>query len=325
MSRLQTSTESVSRLNLETLLPLIVIVGPTASGKSALAVKLAKKFNGEIVSADSRQVYRGLDIGSAKVTRREMDGIAHHLLDIASPKRAMSAGKFQRLAARAIAGIAGRRKVPFLVGGTAFWVDTVAYGLRLPEVRPDPALRKRLAAKSATALLAILKKLDPARAETIEQKNPRRLIRAIEIASALGRVPHLVKHSMFDTLWFGLKPSYEVGLHKMVERVDKMLRRGLVAETKKLLASGVSKKRIRELGFEYRAALDYIEGEIPSRAPLEKKFLTGRAALSARLARDTLAYAKRQMRWWKRNRDIHWIKNPKEAELRIKIFLQKTA
>lgn len=288
---------------------LIVIIGPTASGKSALAVRLAKKFGGEIVSADSRQVYRGLDIGTAKITAREMRGVPHHLLDIASPKRPMSAGEFQRRAADTINDIAARGKTPFLVGGTAFWIDAVVYGFRLPEAAPNPALRRRLAGKSAAALLALLKKLDPARAAAIEQKNPRRLIRAIEIASALGRVPELKKDMPCRALWLGLRPSYEIVSHNVARRVKTMIKKGLIAETIRLLSAGISKERIREFGFEYRAVLGHLERKLD------------RHELESRMIRDTLAFAKRQMAWWKRNRDIRWIKSQREAARLVKKFL----
>ncbi|MEK7541902.1 MAG: tRNA (adenosine(37)-N6)-dimethylallyltransferase MiaA, partial [Patescibacteria group bacterium] len=161
---------------------IIVIVGPTASGKSALAVALAKKFDGEVIPADSRQVYRGLEIGSGAITKKEMRGIRHHLLGISSPRRAFTAAQFVAAALRAIADIARRGKISIIAGGTAFWIDALVHGLSLPEVKPNARLRRALAKKSAAQLLAILQKYDPRRAAEIEQKNPRRLIRAIEIA-----------------------------------------------------------------------------------------------------------------------------------------------
>lgn len=325
---------------------IVVIVGPTASGKSALAVRLAKKFNGEIISADSRQVYRGLDIGSGKIPGRWVSlpptttillrpykngssrathkkavlaerffiykNISHHCIDFVPPRRTYTVAEFEKCAAAAISKIAGRRRIPFLVGGTAFWVNTVAYGYRLPEVRPNPALRRRLSAKIAAELFATLKKLDPTRASAIEQKNPRRLIRAIEIARALGRVPPLEKHTPYRALWLGPRPSRQALSRTIRKRVKGMLRRGLIAETKRLLASGVGKKRIWEFGFEYRAVLDYLEKLLP------------KDELETRIAKDTLAYAARQMRWWKRNPEIHWIVRPADAERLIKKFLQKS-
>src|SRR3989338_3467308 len=157
--------------------PLVIVTGPTASGKSDLAVRLAQRFGGEIVSADSRQVYRFLDIGTGKISRRGMRGVRHHCLDIANLKRVMSVAEFQKHAERAIAGIQGRGHLPFLVGGTGFWIDAVAYGITLPDVPPNPGLRRWLGKKSAPELLRLLRQLDPIRAKTIEPENPRRLIR----------------------------------------------------------------------------------------------------------------------------------------------------
>ncbi|MCC6290472.1 tRNA (adenosine(37)-N6)-dimethylallyltransferase MiaA [Candidatus Nomurabacteria bacterium] len=161
---------------------VLVIVGPTASGKSALAVQLAKKFDGEIISADSRQVYRGLDIGSGKITEKEKRGIPHHLLDIASPKRIFTVARYQKLAKQKIAEIIGRGKLPIICGGTGFYIQAIVDDLALPKVKPDSRLRKSLAQKTVPELFKMLQKLDSNRARKIDRNNPRRLIRAIEIA-----------------------------------------------------------------------------------------------------------------------------------------------
>ena len=170
--------------------PLVVIVGPTAAGKSALAVRLARTFGGEVVSADSRQVYRGLDVGTGKISKRAMRGVPHHLLNVAGPKRPFDVVRFQRLAERAIRDVARRGRLPFLVGGTGLWVDAVAFGIGFPAAPPNRTLRRRLATKRARDLLAALRRLDPERAKTIEPQNPRRIIRAIEIARAIGYYDH---------------------------------------------------------------------------------------------------------------------------------------
>lgn len=294
---------------------LIVIVGPTASGKSALAVSLARKFGGEIISADSRQIYRGLDIGTGKITQKEMVGVPHHLLGIVSPRRVFTAAHFVRDARRAIEEIARRGRVPIIAGGTAFWIDTLVYDLSLPEVKPNARLRRALEKKSAAELLTILEKLDPRRAAEIEQKNPRRLIRAIEIARALGAVPQLKRKSPYHTLWIGANPDPDALTRRIRIRAKTMIKHGLVAETKKLIRQRASEKRIREFGFEYAAALDAVLGRI-SRAELERH-----------LIRDTEKYARRQMRWWKRNADIHWIGSPKQTRTLplVKTFLQKNS
>jgi tRNA dimethylallyltransferase len=174
---------------------LIVILGPTASGKTGMSIKLAKKFNGEIVSADSRQVYKGLDIGSGKVTKKEMQGVPHHLLDVANPKNRFSASQYQKLANKAVVKIQNKNKLPFLVGGTGFYIQSIVDNIVLPEVKPNWALRAKLEKKSNEELFLMLEKLDPVRAQNIDKQNPRRLLRALEIVITTGRpVPSLVNH-----------------------------------------------------------------------------------------------------------------------------------
>src|SRR3989344_2993718 len=160
---------------------VLIIVGPTSSGKSALAVELARRFNGEVISADSRQVYKGLDIGTGKVTKREMRGVRHHLLDVASPKRVFTAHDFAERARAAIEDIASRGKLPVIAGGAGFYIDAFVGRIVLPEAPANAALRARLETKTAARLFALLKKKDPRRAKTIEPRNKRRLIRALEI------------------------------------------------------------------------------------------------------------------------------------------------
>lgn len=292
-------------------LPIIVIVGPTAAGKSALAVRLAKRFGGEVVSADSRQIYRGLEIGSGRIGRRAMRGVPHHLLGIASPYRPCSVAEFQRLAHAAIRAVAARGKLPILVGGSGFWVEAVARGLRLPAVPPDTALRKHLAAKGPASLLSLLRRLDPARARTVEPKNPRRIIRAIEIASALGRVPALKRRPPYRALWIGLDPS-DTALHRGIRAFARRIAPGgLAAETRNLLRRGIARARIREFGFEYGAALDYLAGTI------------SRRELRSRLVRDLSRYAQRQLAWFRRNPEIHWMERPRRAFRLVRRYLAR--
>ena len=293
---------------------LIVIIGPTASGKTDLALRLAKKFNGEIISADSRQIYKDLTIGTAKVNGAWKKNIfvsqkiRHFCIDLVSPKKIFTAADFKICADRAIADISARKKLPFVVGGTAFWIDTLVYNLNLPHVPPNHALRKKLEKESVERLFAILKKIDSRRAALIEQKNPRRLIRAIEIAMAIGKTPMIIKKNPYHALWIGIAPHTNKLHISIAARSDLMIRRGLLRETKKLLLQGVSKKRIHELGFEYAAALGVIEKKIPPKD------------LSRILTRQTMKYAIRQMRWFKRNRNIHWIQTAREAERLIQAF-----
>lgn len=277
---------------------VLAIVGPTASGKSALAVSLAKRLNGEIISADSRQVYRGLDIATGKITRREMKGVPHHLLDVTDPKKIFSAGDFVRLGREAIKAIHARGRLPIIVGGTGFYVDALLGGVSLPSVAPNIALRKRLARKAPTQLYAQLKKLDPVRARTIERQNPVRLIRAIEIASALGTVPKPKgqDYTIYRIAWIGIHPPFDALRRNIVARVRERVRRGMIAEARRLHAHGLSYKRMRELGLEYRLLADYLQGELTKR---ELVHAVGKADWE---------YAKRQMRWFGRNKRIQWFK-----------------
>lgn len=312
---------------------LIVIVGLTASGKSELAVRLAKKINGEIISADSRQIYRELDIGTGKITGKweilrgskfigsstsdkfiyKYKGIPHHCIDFVSPKKTFTVAEYKKCAEQALSDITNRGLVPIIVGGTGFWIDTFVYNRNLPAVPPNPNLRKKLEKKGTEELIKMLRRLDPERARTIEQKNPRRLIRAIEIAKSLGKIPKLAKkNSPYDVLWIGLNPPLKILTGRIKKRTAQMLRRGLITETKKLLKKGISKKRLHEFGFEYRAALDFIEKKITQKELYEK------------LVRDTLAYARRQMTWWKKNTHIQWFKSIYLLAIPIKRGKEKT-
>ncbi len=269
---------------------IIVILGQTATGKSSLAVKIAKKMGGEIISADSRQVYTGLDIGTGKITKKEMKGVPHHLLDIANPKRKFSVALYKKLAENKIKEIIARGKIPIICGGTGFYIDAITKGVIFPEVPPNAKLRKELTTKSAIALFKVLKKLDTDRAKNIDPNNKIRLIRAIEIAKTLGKVPKITK----------VMPSYKfikIGLYllpdklkkKVETRVKKMFQNGLLNEIKKLKKAGVSEKRFQELGFEYFN-------------PTYEKVVNG-----------TLQYAKRQITWFKRDKEIKWFDASKKA------------
>lgn len=281
---------------------LIVIVGPTASGKTELALVLAKKINGEVISADSRQVYRGLDIGTEKIRGRDMRGVPHHCIDIASPRRTCSVETWRTHAQRAVRDIQRRGGVPIIAGGTGLYVDALVYGMTFPHVPPNTALRRRLAKWSAERLYAYLFKLDPERAATIEKQNPRRLMRAIEIAEALGAVPALTRTARFTVTWIGLNPAFTVLEKRIRARLKTTLRRGLVAETRMLRDTlGLSWKRINELGLEYRIVGEYLRGEL-AKKDLENKLYQG-----------VRRYAKRQLRWLKRNKDIVWYESPEAA------------
>lgn len=276
---------------------IIVILGPTATGKSELAIKLAKEFNGEIISADSRQVYRGMDIGAGKVAKKDREGIPHHLLDVTSPKRRFTVSQYKKLAEKAINKILEKKKTPILCGGTGFYIQALIDGITIPEVSPDWKLRKKLEQKSVEELYLTLKRLDPARARNIERKNPRRLIRAIEIVSKTKKtIPPLKKIPLpYPVLIIGMKkPKKE--LKKSIEaRLFKRLKKGMVAEVNKLHKIGISWKRLEEFGLEYRWISRYLQKKISYKEMVK------------RLKKDIERFAKRQITWFKRDKRIRWV------------------
>ena len=295
---------------------ILVIVGPTAVGKSALAVQLARRFGGEIISADSRQVYKGLDGGTGKITKKEMRGVPHHLLDVASPKRQFSVSLFVKKARRAIQDSTRRGRLPIIVGGTGLYIDALLGKVSIPEVPPNLKLRKRLEKKTAPELFVMLKELDAERARTIDRHNPRRLIRAIEIArfnakrNAISKC--LVERSDPRTFANCVSRSAKIiGLVLPPEELKKAITirlfsrisRGMVGEVQRLHNKGLSWKRMEELGLEYRYLSRHLRGLIT------KKELTHK------LTSEIWKYAKRQMRWFKRNQEIRWFQPSQNREI----------
>ncbi len=274
---------------------VIIVVGPTASGKSALGVQLAKKYNGEVISADSRQVYRKLDIGTAKTTKEEMGGIPHHLIDIVDIEQVYSAADFKKDAAKAIEEITERSHLPIIVGGTFFYIDTLLGKVNLPEVPPNPALREKLEKKSNEQLLYLLEEKDPRRAAAVDPENRRRLIRALEIANTLDYVPNQpAQQSPYQALTIGIEIDRDELRDRFETRAKEWLKGGLIEEVKDLLEGGVTRERLSEIGFEYRLVLELIDGEID-----ETKFIE-------KFIQKNWQYAKRQMTWLKRDASIHW-------------------
>jgi tRNA dimethylallyltransferase len=285
---------------------ILVIVGPTASGKSELAVNLAKKYQGEVLSVDSRQVYRLLDVGTGKVKGKFRStprgkvymykGIPHYGIDIADPKRQYSVAQFQRYSKRVIADILKRGKLPIICGGTAHWVDAVVFQQKFPEVKPNSALRKNLEKLSADKLFTKLEKLDARRAAIIDRHNKRRLVRALEIIDATGeKVPRVIENSPYEASWLGIKTSPEELRKKIGERLRKRVKQGLLKEVKVLRDYGLSWQRLSNLGLEYRWCAEYLKGNLPKDDALKK------------LETEINKYAKRQMTWWKRNKKIEWV------------------
>lgn len=279
---------------------VIVILGQTATGKSSLAVKLANKIGGEIISADSRQVYKGLDIGTGKITNKEMRGVPHHLLDVANPKKKFTVIEFQNKAIRAMAEIIKRGKVPIICGGTGFYIDAITKGVVFPEVPPNLKLRKILEKKDTAELFKMLKKIDPKRAKSIDQKNKVRLIRAIEIVKTLGKVPEIIKvRSPYQFIKIGVLLPQDKLNKKIEKRVKQMFKDGLLKEIQRLKRDGVTEKRLRELGFEYY-------NPTPEKVILE-----------------TIKYSKRQMTWFKRDKKIEWF-SPTEYK-KIEKYIKEKA
>ena len=295
---------------------IICIVGPTASGKSALAVWLAKRIQkgacgAEIISADSRQVYKGLDIGTGKVTKKETQGMPHHLLSVANPKKQFSVDDFVKQAERACFSILQKARIVIVVGGTGLYVDMFTGRMSYPNVAPNATLRAQLERLTTKQLFARLKKLDSRRAATIEKENPRRLVRAIEIAKALGKSPTPNPSPKYDVLWLGLNPTpakLRANIHK---RLLARISQGMVAEARRLHKQGLTYKRMDELGLEYRYLAQLLQGRLTQKEFIEQ------------LEREINNYAKRQWRWFKRNKDIHWVGSKQEALSLAKAFLSR--
>ena len=296
---------------------VIAIVGPTASGKSSLGIWLAQKLNGEIISADSRQVYRGLDIGTGKVTKKEMSGVPHHLLNVASPKKQFTVDDFVKKAECALGLIYQANGVPIVVGGTGLYIDMLLGRMSYPNVPPNAALRKKLEQKTTTQLFVQLQKLDPRRAANIEPGHKRRLIRAIEIAKAIGKSPKIPQgdalrksESKYNVLWIGLFFTPDKLRKNIHTRLRARMQAGMVAEAERLHATGLSYKRMEELGLEYRSLARYLQKKI------------SKDELGKAIEQGNWQYAKRQMRWFKRNKDIHWVRSKAEALRFAKSFIK---
>ena len=314
---------------------IIIIVGPTASGKSDLAIRIAKKIGGEIISADSRQIYIGMDVGTGKVLRDKTlpvpnakikaqnaklsnpfysEGILHHLLDVASPKTDFSAGKFKKLASKKIKEIVARGKTPIIAGGTGFWIDALLYNWPIPGTKLDKKLRLQLEKQTVKKLFAKLKKLDPARAITIDPYNKRRLIRALEIIMTTGKkVPQFNLRAFYskngrqymqigskelEIKIIALNPPLKKREQKIYKRLGERLKSGMAKEIKKLHQSRVSWKRLDNFGLEYRFVSRYLRGLITYDEMVGQTY------------RAIRKYAIRQMRWFKRNKNIHWLVPP---------------
>jgi tRNA dimethylallyltransferase len=264
----------------------IAVIGPTASGKTARAIEIAKEQDGEVISVDSRQVYRTLDIGTEKVSPEEMRGIPHHLIDIREPEESYSAGDFVQDAARLIRDIRERGKTPILAGGTHFYFDALLHGL--PEAASDSLLREQLENLSSERLFQELAAKDPRRAANVDPSNRRRLVRALEIVAQHGAVPERARREpAYDVEWHAIDLPKEELRQRIDARLESAIQHGLIDEVRRTLER-VGDARLAELGLEYRIVGEYLRGEGSEDALLP--------ALSSKLWR----YARQQKRWLKR-------------------------
>lgn len=267
---------------------IVVVCGPTATGKSDYAVALAKEIGGEVISADSRQVYRGLDIGSGKITPKEMRGVPHYLLDVASPRQIFSVAQFQEKAGKVIGDIIKRGNVPIICGGTGFYIDALIHGTDFPAVPPNKLLRKKLSAQTAQENFRYLQTLDPDRAETVDRYNNVRVIRAIEIALALGTVPKVTRTKKYEVEWHYLDFPDDVLRKRIHDRLIKRIKQGMAAEVRALHENGLSWKRLEALGLEYRYLALYLQKKLSKQDMLTQ------------LEYAIWHYAKRQRTWFKK-------------------------
>lgn len=275
---------------------VIAVVGATASGKSAYAVELAKKIDGEIISADSRLVYKGMDIGTAKPTVEEMQGIPHYMIDIVEPECNYSAGLYVQNAKACIEKILAKGKTPIVAGGTGLYFRVLLENYDLPDVRPDYELRKKLSAMEYDELLDMLMKLDEKAGNSVERNDKKKLIRYIEVVKLTGKPLHLArgtKDSEFDVEWVGLNFPREELYERINKRVDIMVEQGLVEETKRLLAVHGRIPNITDT-IGYREIISYLDGELSLKEAKDK------------LKQNTRNYAKRQLTWFRKNEAIKW-------------------
>ncbi|TME60813.1 MAG: tRNA (adenosine(37)-N6)-dimethylallyltransferase MiaA [Chloroflexi bacterium] len=273
---------------------MIAIVGPTASGKSALAMRVAERMGGEIVSADSRQVYRGMDIGTAKPTIEERARIPHHLVDIVDPGERYDVLRYQRDGRAALAGIRTRGRVALVVGGTGLYVRALLDGLELASLPHDPEVRARLESEDPATLHERLRAMDPNAASRVDPRNRRRLVRYLEVATIAGGPVPRVRGAPLAALRIGLRPPREVLVAAIERRVRDMVAQGVLDEARSLVARGIDPRlpSMSAHGYVHWAAL--LRGEIDLETAI------------ARTARDVRAYSRRQMTWFRRDAAIRW-------------------
>lgn len=274
---------------------LVVIAGTNASGKSGLGIELAKKYSAEIISADSRQVFKGLDLGSGKVTEEEMQGIKHHLIDVAEPNDFFSLSEFQTLAYDAIDEILSNNKKAFLVGGTGLYVNSIVDGYNLNKAAPNDELRKSVEAKTIEELIDIIRESNPEKLERLDLQNKRRLERAAEKVLS-GDADDLPSVPRYETLVIGVTWPRKVLYARIKERLDRRLEQGMIEEVANLRRAGATDDFLYKLGLEYRYILMYLRGEFADFDAFYNK-----------LFMEIRHLAKEQMTWFRKRTDINWI------------------
>jgi tRNA dimethylallyltransferase len=285
--------------------PLIILTGPTSVGKTALSIALAKAVDGEIISADSMQVYKHMDIGTAKITSEEMNGVKHYLIDELEPDEEFNVVRFQQLSKEYMQCIYAKNKIPIIVGGTGFYIQAVLYDIDFTENETDSTYRSQLEQllqeRGAEYLHEILKKADPDSAEAIHPNNSKRVIRALEFLHLTGdkisehNKEQRGKESPYNFCYFVLNKDRAKLYHTINQRVDLMLERGLLHEVKELASRGYKRELVSMQGLGYKEILAYLEGEYTLEEAVEI------------LKRDTRHFAKRQLTWFKREKDVIWI------------------
>ncbi|MCR4625227.1 MAG: tRNA (adenosine(37)-N6)-dimethylallyltransferase MiaA [Lachnospiraceae bacterium] len=274
---------------------LVVILGTNASGKSGLGIELALRYGAEIVSADSRQVFRGLDLGSGKVTKEEMKGVPHFLLDVAEPGDFFSLKDYQDLAYEAIDGIFARGKHPFLVGGTGLYVNAIVDGYELTDAPVDTELRAKVEAMSIEELRSLMGEKLKSIPDNLDMKNKRRLERAAE-KLLMGKPLNRESIKKYDTLCLGVTWDREILYKRIEERLDRRLNEGMIEEVEGLIARGVSEDFLYRLGLEYRYILLYLRGRFKDREEFR-----------AKLFMEIRHLAKEQMTWFRKRKDVYWL------------------
>ena len=285
--------------------PLLILTGPTSVGKTSLSIALAKQVNGEIISADSMQVYRRMDIGSAKIKPQEMEGVPHHMIDILEPTESFHIALFQKYAKQYIQEIRQRGHLPILVGGTGFYIQSVLYDIDFTKEEDSGEYREMLERlgeeKGEEYLHDMLKEVDPESAQAIHPNNQKRVIRALEYYHLTGQKisehneTQREKESFYQACYFVLNDDREKIYARIDERVDQMLEEGLVEEVKGLMRSGCTRDMVSMQGLGYKEILDYLNGEIT----LERAVYL--------IKRDTRHFAKRQLTWFRREKEVIWL------------------